>query len=238
MQTSVLTLLDITKTYVMGDGEFQALKGVSLTIDQGEMVALMGPSGSGKTTLMQIIGLLDRPTSGEYILRGREVTDLSENERAHARNLEIGFVFQSFHLMPRLTLHQNVEIPMVYAGVPKEERRARVTEVLDRVGLLSKQNQLPSQLSGGQRQRVAIARALTLFPALLLADEPTGNLDTQTSREVMELFLELNSEGTTVVLVTHEPDIAAYTGRIIRVRDGCIESDRLNAERRFSKEVH
>ena len=221
----VVDIHDVRKVYEQGDVVFEALKGVSVQISQGEMVALMGPSGSGKTTLMQIIGLLDRPSGGMYHLAGRDVTTLSENERAEARNEDIGFVFQAFHLLPRLNLLENVEVPLTYAGWPARERRERAMQVLERVGLADKAQNLPSQISGGQKQRVAVARALAGQPRLLLADEPTGNLDTRTSQEVMNLFCDLNDEGTTVVIVTHEADIGAYAERIIRVRDGLIESD-------------
>jgi putative ABC transport system ATP-binding protein len=221
----VVDLRGIRKVYEQGDVVFEALKGVDVQIAQGEMVALMGPSGSGKTTLMQIIGLLDRPSAGSYVLGGRDVTTLSENERAEARNTDIGFVFQAFHLLPRLNLLENVEVPLTYAGVAAAERRERALDVLRRVGLEDKARNLPSQISGGQKQRVAVARALAGSPRLLLADEPTGNLDTRTGEEVMALFGELHAEGTTVVLVTHEPEIGAYAERIIRVRDGVVESD-------------
>ncbi len=221
----VVDLRGVRKVYEQGEMVFEALKGVDVQIAQGEMVALMGPSGSGKTTLMQIIGLLDRPSGGTYHLGGRDVTTLSENERAEARNTDIGFVFQAFHLLPRLNLLENVEVPLTYAGVPAHERRARALEVLRRVGLEDKARNLPSQISGGQKQRVAVARALAGSPRLLLADEPTGNLDTRTGEEVMALFGELHAEGTTVVLVTHEADIGAYAERVIRVRDGVVESD-------------
>ncbi|ADH62966.1 ABC transporter related protein [Allomeiothermus silvanus DSM 9946] len=228
----VVSLEGIRKVYRMGEIEFEALKGITLEISEGEMVALMGPSGSGKTTLMQIIGLLDRPTTGRYMLAGEDVTTLSENERAEARNREIGFVFQAFHLLPRLSVLENVEVPLTYAGVPAALRRERALEVLEKVGLAGKEHHLPSQLSGGQKQRVAVARALTMRPAILLADEPTGNLDSKTAVDVMSLFQELNDEGTTVIIVTHEADIAEYTGRIVRIRDGMLESDQPNRHRK------
>ncbi len=225
---SVLELTDITKTYAMGELEFQALKGVSLTIDAGEMVALMGPSGSGKTTMMQIIGLLDRPSSGTYFLRGADVTTLSENQRSEARNLSIGFVFQAFHLLSRQNILENVEVPLMYAGLPARERRDRAMTLLEKVGLADKWRNLPSQISGGQKQRVAVARALTMSPAILLADEPTGNLDSRTAVEIMALFQELNDEGTTVIVVTHEPDIGDHCKRVVRLRDGLLETDTIN----------
>ncbi|GGJ70584.1 ABC transporter ATP-binding protein [Deinococcus aquiradiocola] len=222
----VVSLRDIKRRYEVGETEFMALRGVSLDIHAGEFVALMGPSGSGKTTLMQLIGLLDRPSCGQYLLGGRDVTDLSENERAEARNREIGFVFQAFHLLPRMNLRENVEVPMLYAGVPARERGERALDLLARVGLDSKADNLPSQISGGQKQRVAIARALAGEPCMLLADEPTGNLDSQTSLDVLGLFHELHDEGRTIVMVTHEPDVGAHAGRVVRVCDGLIESDR------------
>ncbi|HEX2863266.1 MAG TPA: ABC transporter ATP-binding protein [Deinococcales bacterium] len=236
-RAAVMSLRDVTKTYRLGDTDFQALAGVSLDIHEGEMVALTGPSGSGKTTLMHIIGLLDRPTTGTYELRGRDVTDLTENERAGVRNHEIGFVFQAFHLLPRLSTLENVEVPLVYAGVPARERLERAEELLTRVGLQDKMRNLPSQLSGGQRQRVAIARALAVDPSLILADEPTGNLDTHTGDEVMALFSQLNDEGVTVVIVTHEADIAAQTKRIVHVRDGLVIGDGPNEPRRPDLEL-
>ncbi|MER3483259.1 MAG: macrolide ABC transporter ATP-binding protein [Meiothermus sp.] len=231
MSNPVVQLRDIRKIYDLGETRFEALKGVSLDIGQGEMVALMGPSGSGKTTLMQIIGLLDRPSSGQYGLRGQDVTELTENERAEIRNQEIGFVFQAFHLLPRMNVLENVEVPMTYAGFSPLQQRERALEVLHKVGLGDKWKNFPSQLSGGQKQRVALARALTLQPSILLADEPTGNLDSKTSVEMMGLFQELNDEGTTVIIVTHEADIASYTERIVRIRDGLLESDAPNPNR-------
>jgi putative ABC transport system ATP-binding protein len=224
----ILKLEQIKKSYAMGEEEFQALKGVSLEIDSGEMVALMGPSGSGKTTLMQIIGLLDKPMNGRYELRGRDVTSLSENERSETRNTEIGFVFQAFHLLSRQNLLENVEVPLTYAGYPAAERREIAMTMLEKVGIADKWRNLPSQISGGQKQRVAVARALTMSPAILLADEPTGNLDSRTSVEIMALFQELNDEGSTVIIVTHEPDIGEHCKRIVRLRDGLLESDKQN----------
>ncbi len=227
---TVVDMQNVRKVYDLGEVKFEALKGVSLQIDQGDMVALMGPSGSGKTTLMQIIGLLDRPSEGSYILQGQNVTTLSENDRAESRNREIGFVFQAFHLLSRMSVLENVEVPLTYAGVGAAERRERAMQVLQKVGLGDKWRNLPSQLSGGQKQRVAIARALAMQPSILLADEPTGNLDSKTSEDVMALFQALNDEGATVIVVTHESDIAAYTRRIVRIRDGLIESDSHNAQ--------
>jgi putative ABC transport system ATP-binding protein len=228
MPSNVLELHDITKVYTMGEVEFQALRGVSLQIVQSDMVALMGPSGSGKTTLMQIIGLLDRPTAGTYFLRGQDVTMLTENQRSEARNLSIGFVFQSFHLLSRQNILENVEVPLMYAGIPARERRERAMTMLEKVGLGDKWRNLPNQISGGQKQRVAVARALTMTPAILLADEPTGNLDSKTSVEIMALFQELNDEGTTVIVVTHEPEIGDHCKRIVRLRDGLLETDTRN----------
>ena len=225
MSTPVISLRDVRKSYRFEGGEFQALKGVSFDVHEGELVALMGPSGSGKSTLMNVLGLLDSFDSGTYLLRGQDVTTLTERERAAARNAHIGFVFQAFNLLPRMSLLENVELPMVYAGVPPRLRRERARELLELVGLADKANNGPNQVSGGQKQRAAIARALALAPALLLADEPTGNLDSRTGEEIMELFRALNEAGSTVVIVTHEPDIAAQTRRAIVLRDSVIESD-------------
>jgi putative ABC transport system ATP-binding protein len=226
----ILELSNIEKAYYLGEDEFKALKGVSLSVERGEMVALMGPSGSGKTTLMQIIGLLDAPSNGEYNLRGRDVTTLNENERARARNLDIGFVFQAFYLLTRQNVLENVETPMIYAGIPPKERRERAMWALERVGIADKWRNLPSQISGGQKQRVAVARALTLEPAILLADEPTGNLDSKTSIEIMALFQALHREGSTVIIVTHEPEIGQHCERIVRLKDGLLESDTPNRQ--------
>lgn len=209
----------------MGEEEFWALKGVSFNLYEGEMVALMGPSGSGKSTLMNIIGILDNATEGDYILQGENVSELDEFDRAEIRNAYIGFVFQSFHLLPRLNLLENVEVPLTYAGYGASVRRDRAFEMLEKVGLADKWRNLPSQISGGQKQRVAVARALAMKPALLLADEPTGNLDTQTGNEIMGLFHTLNDEGVSVLIVTHEAEIAEQTKRSIRLRDGILESD-------------
>jgi putative ABC transport system ATP-binding protein len=227
---SILRLEDISKSYSIGENPSQALKEVSLEVASGDMVALMGPSGSGKTTLMQIIGLLDKPDHGNYFLRGQDVTDLSENERSETRNLEIGFVFQAFHLLPRQTLLENVEVPLIYAGIPAKERRERAMALLEKVGIADKWRNLPSQISGGQKQRVAVARALSMSPALLLADEPTGNLDSKTSVEIMALFQDLNEEGSTVVIVTHEAEIGEHCKRIVRLRDGLLEQDYRNTQ--------
>lgn len=220
----MVELEGIIKTYRMGRVEVNALKGINCHISEGEMVAIMGPSGSGKSTLMNIIGCLDRPTSGSYRLDGREVANLSDNELAEVRNRKLGFVFQGFNLLPRSTARANVELPLLYRG--SDNRRQRALEALERVGLAQRAGHKPSELSGGEQQRVAIARALVTHPAVLLADEPTGNLDTRTSDDIMALFQHLHrDEGLTVVLVTHEMDIALCAQRIIRIRDGVIESD-------------
>ena len=221
----MIALRNITRRYRMGDEEVMALAGVDLDIARNEYVALVGPSGSGKSTLMNIIGCLDTPTSGSYLLNGRDTAKLGEVELAHVRNREIGFVFQSFHLLPRLTVLQNVMQPLVYRGTPAAERRRRATEALEKVGLGNRQGHRPNELSGGQRQRVAVARALVGEPSLLLADEPTGNLDSRTSAEIMALFDELHAQGQTVMVVTHEPDIAAHCRRTVRIGDGLVVSD-------------
>ena len=215
----------LTKVYVLGDNELRALDDVDLTIDEGEFVAIMGASGSGKSTLMNILGCLDRPTSGRYVLDGHEVSRLSRGELAEVRNETIGFVFQSFNLLARTSAVENVELPLVYAGLPRRERRERARDALERVGLGQRLDHHPSQLSGGQQQRVAIARAIVNRPKLVFADEPTGNLDTRTSVDVMRLFQELWSGGLTIVYVTHEPDVARYASRVVTVRDGRIVSD-------------
>jgi putative ABC transport system ATP-binding protein len=216
---------DLWKTYVMGDEEIHALRGVSIQIERGEYVAIMGPSGSGKSTLMNLIGCLDTPTKGSYLLNGKQVSQMNDNELARIRNQEIGFVFQTFNLLPRATALQNVELPLVYAGVSAKDRQARAKEALERVELTSRMSHRPNELSGGQRQRVAIARALVNNPSILLADEPTGNLDSKTGSEIMALFARLHASGNTIVLVTHEPDIAVFAHRTISVRDGQVEKD-------------
>ncbi|AOA01099.1 MULTISPECIES: ABC transporter ATP-binding protein [Carnobacterium] len=221
----MIDLKDIVKIYRTGGEELVALKEISLHIAEGEFTSIMGPSGSGKSTMMNILGLLDRFDSGTYILNGQNVTGLSDNESAHVRNKEIGFVFQSFNLMPRMTILENVELPMVYAGIPAKERKERALKALDRVGLSDRVKHRPNEISGGQKQRVAIARAIVNTPAVLMADEPTGNLDSKTTLEIMRIFQELNAEGTTIVMVTHEPEVAAYTKRIVSFRDGEIQDD-------------
>ena len=217
----MLELENITKVYKAGQTEVPALRGISCRIESGEMVSIIGPSGSGKSTLMNIIGCLDKPTSGRYRLDGTEVSELNDNELAEIRNKKIGFVFQSFHLLSRTTALSNVELPLIYAGA--SNRRQRALQVLDSVGLAHRVTHRPSELAGGEQQRVAIARALVTNPSLILADEPTGNLDTRTSQEIMAIFEKLHQQGMTIVLVTHEPDIAAYTERTIKLRDGQIE---------------
>lgn len=222
---NLLEIRDIKRDFRLGSEILHVLKGISLNIEKGEYVALMGPSGSGKSTLMNILGCLDTPTSGEYFLNGRDVSKLSDAELADIRNKEIGFVFQTFNLMPRTTALDNVALPMIYAGVGKEKRQERAREVLELVGLSDRMTHKPNELSGGQRQRVAVARALVNRPSIILADEPTGNLDSKTSQEIMALFNEIHQKGNTVILVTHEEDIAQHAHRIIRLRDGLIDSD-------------
>jgi putative ABC transport system ATP-binding protein len=224
--TPIIALKDIHKSYFMGKQALPVLKGVSLEIQKNEYVALMGPSGSGKSTLMNILGCLDTPTSGMYILNGQDVSRMTDDSLADVRNIEIGFVFQQFNLLPRLTAAENVALPLVYAGIPPRQRRERAMEVLEKVSLADRSHHKPNELSGGQSQRVAIARALINNPSLILADEPTGNLDTKTSIEIMDIFGSIQAAGNTVVLVTHEEDIANYAHRIVRLRDGVIESDR------------
>jgi putative ABC transport system ATP-binding protein len=224
----LIDIRDITKVYEMGEEKVHALSGVTVGVGRGEYLAIMGPSGSGKSTLMNLIGCLDTPTSGSYVLNGREVATMTDDELAAIRNQEIGFVFQTFNLLPRTTALQQVELPLVYSGLPRKERRDRAVKALEAVGLADRMTHQPNELSGGQRQRVAIARALINNPSILLADEPTGNLDSQTGVEIMALFDQLNSRGNTIVLVTHEEDIAAHARRIVRLRDGKITHDAQN----------
>ncbi len=230
MANSVIQTQNISKIYRMGSETVEALKSVSININKGEYVAFMGPSGSGKSTLMNIIGCLDTPTAGTYELSGQNVSDMSENELAEIRNKEIGFVFQTFNLLPRQSSLENVALPLIYAGFNKAERQERALEVLNSVALGDRAYHKPNELSGGQRQRVAIARALVNNPSIILADEPTGNLDTKTSYEIMELFQRLHDDGNTIVMVTHEDDIAQYAHRIVRMRDGLIETDEVNTD--------
>ena len=232
---SVIHLDDINKSYFMGMQAIPVLKGINLDIFKNEYVALMGPSGSGKSTLMNILGCLDSPTAGTYILNGKDVSKMPDNDLAGVRNKEIGFVFQQFNLLPRLSAAENVALPLVYAGVGKKERMERAMEVLAKVGLAERSHHRPNEMSGGQIQRVAIARALVNDPAIILADEPTGNLDSKTSVEVMNIFGKIQEAGNTVVLVTHEEDIAAYAKRVVRLRDGFIESDNLRTPRTITE---
>ncbi|MET0461532.1 MAG: ABC transporter ATP-binding protein [Chitinophagaceae bacterium] len=233
---SIIHLEEIRKSYFMGKNALEILKGVSLDIHRNEYVALMGPSGSGKSTLMNILGCLDTPTGGKYVLNGQDVSKMDDNSLAEVRNKTIGFVFQQFNLLPRLTALENVALPLVYAGVSKKIRQEKAMHVLDMVNLTQRSHHKPNELSGGQSQRVAIARALVNDPALILADEPTGNLDTKTSYEIMSIFGDIHDRGNTVVLVTHEEDIANHSKRIVRLRDGIIESDR--PTERMSNAVH
>lgn len=226
--TAIISLTNITKTYGTDEDPYHALNGISLDIHKGEFVAIMGPSGSGKSTTMHIIGALDTPTSGQYLLKGKDISSYNSDELAYIRNREIGFVFQSFNLLPRTTVLKNVERPMMYAGMAAEEREKRAMECLKLVHIETKAHNMSNHISGGQIQRVAIARALVMNPAILLADEPTGNLDSKTAHEIMTFFRELNKKGHTIVLITHEDDIAAFAKRIIRLKDGAIISDRSN----------
>jgi putative ABC transport system ATP-binding protein len=224
----LITINDIGRKYVIGSEIIHALKSVSLKINKGEFVALMGPSGSGKSTLMNILGCLDTPTKGEYILNGINVSHMTDNELAEVRNEEIGFVFQTFNLLPRNTALDNVALPLIYAGINKEDRKGRAIKALENVGLGNRTDHKPNELSGGQRQRVAVARALINNPSIILADEPTGNLDTKTSIEIMGLLEDIHAKGNTIILVTHEEDIALHAHRIVRMRDGLIENDYAN----------
>src|SRR5207244_7942862 len=227
IMSPLIRIRDLTREYQMGEERILALRGVTLDIVRNEYLAIMGPSGSGKSTMMNLVGCLDTPTSGEYWLNGQEVSRLSDDALARVRNREIGFVFQTFNLLPRATALHNVELPLVYAGVRARERRARAAETLARVGLEDRRDHRPNELSGGQRQRVAIARALVNDPSILLADEPTGNLDSVTSEEIMRVFADLHAAGQTVIMVTHEADIAAHAERVIVLRDGRVESDQI-----------
>ena len=220
MEDTFFEMTDIQKFYRMGDERMHVLKNINLSLRQGEYLSILGPSGSGKSTLMNIIGCLDVPTDGRYLLRGREVEGMTETELAHLRSSEIGFIFQNSQLLPRLTAQKNVELPLIYAGIAPRERRRRAEEMLDRVGLSDRKNHYPNQLSGGQQQRVAIARALVGNPSLLLADEPTGALDQKTGRQVMALFQELSAEGRTIIMITHDTNIASYAKRIVHIIDG------------------
>jgi putative ABC transport system ATP-binding protein len=223
--SDVISLNDIRRVFIMGDQQFEALKGISFSIAAGEFVAIMGASGSGKSTCMNILGCLDRPTSGEYLLDGLDVGAMNPDQLADIRNKKLGFVFQGFNLLARTPAVENVELPLIYAGISSKQRHARAMAALEQVGLSGKENNHPSQLSGGQQQRVAIARALVNDPAVILADEPTGNLDSTTTEEIMNLFTTLNKQGITIIMVTHEPDVAANAGRRLTFRDGCIIGD-------------
>lgn len=226
--STIIQTKDIARSYQMGHEVIHALRSITIEIKKGEYVAFMGPSGSGKSTLMNIIGCLDTPSSGQYILNGKDVSNMADNELATVRNKEIGFVFQTFNLLPRNSSLENVALPLIYAGYSKREREERAMEALTSVGLGTRAKHKPNEMSGGQRQRVAIARALVNNPSIILADEPTGNLDTKTSYEIMELFENLHAKGNTIIMVTHEDDIAHYAHRIVRLRDGLIETDLLN----------
>ncbi len=225
LMNNIISLKNIHKTYGAGESAYEALKGVSLDIREGEMVAIMGPSGSGKSTLMNIIGLLDTPTSGQYLIEGKDAKNLNDDQMSELRNRTVGFVFQSFNLLARISILENVQRPMVYGSISTKESEVRARASLDKVGLLKKASSFPSQLSGGQTQRVAIARALVMNPAIILADEPTGNLDTVTSTQVMNLFGEINQQGNTVIIVTHSDEVASYAKRKIIIRDGLLSQD-------------
>jgi len=226
----LIQIRDLAKDYVMGEQTVRALDNVSLTIERNEYVAIMGPSGSGKSTLMNLIGCLDTPTSGTYFLNGKEVGSMTDDQLAAIRNREIGFVFQTFNLLPRANALQNVELPLIYAGLPAAERRTRAAQAIESVGLTDRAHHRPNELSGGQRQRVAVARALVNKPSIILADEPTGNLDSRTGEEIMQLFNDLNRAGNTIIMVTHEADIARHCARVVRLRDGRIEADLPSSE--------
>jgi len=228
MNQEIISIKSLSKVYFMGDQKLMALRDVTLSITKNEYVALMGPSGSGKSTLMNILGCLDSPTSGSYTLNGINVSQMIDNDLASVRNKEIGFIFQTFNLLPRLSALDNVAIPLIYAGMSKKQRVEKATIALEKVGLTDRMKHRPNELSGGQRQRVAIARAIVNDPAIILADEPTGNLDTKTSLEIMAIFETMHQAGNTIIVVTHEPDIAEYAHRIVRLRDGNIESDQVN----------
>lgn len=231
-KTPLIEILDLEKTYHSPAGDYQALKGLNLTVEKGEFVAIMGPSGSGKSTLMHILGALDSPSGGKYLFRGKNISQYTEDQLATIRNQEIGFVFQAFNLLPRTSVLANVEKPMVYANVSASERKRRAMEVLELVGLAEKAENMSNHISGGQIQRVAVARALVMEPSIILADEPTGNLDTRNAYEIMDFLQELNNKGHTIILITHEDDIAEFAKRIIRIRDGKLESDKANKQRK------
>lgn len=227
----MIEVSNIVKTYSTGEINFTALRSISLSIEKGEFTSIMGPSGSGKSTLMNILGCLDKMDQGKYILNNKDVSNLRDDELAYVRNKEIGFVFQAFNLLPRMTILENVELPMVYAGISPKERREKALIALDRVGLSDRIKHRPNEISGGQKQRVAIARAIVNNPSVLMADEPTGNLDTKSTNEIMKIFQDLNREGSTIIMVTHEPEVAKYTKRIVKFRDGEIISDELVKDR-------